>query len=108
MSGLKNFRLRIWPKYILEWTGHEIGLTYSEGVIFSRLCRGANVTYYQLAESLYEDREDGGPDYSDETIRVLICRLRKKLHGSPFTIPKFRCGYVSLLNSIADEVLTDT
>lgn len=92
-----DFRLYIWPRkahrltrmqYALEWFGdcsRSISLTWTEGVILSRLYHGP-ADLVALTDALYSDREDGGPDDPDNVIAVTICRLKKKLQDSPINI----------------------
>lgn len=80
-----DFRLHIWPRYVLKWDGDERSLTLLEGAILTRLYHSP-ADLLQLTDSLYDHREDGGPNDPDNVIAVTICRLRKKLVNSPVAI----------------------
>lgn len=80
----------------------------------ARLAKGRITSYFELTESLYEDREDGGPEDPNNVIAVTLCRLRKKLKESPFQITRSSDKHVRLLSNVAavldrvaSEVLED-
>lgn len=102
-----GIRLRIWPKYILEWNGGHVALTPSQGVIVSRLFKGRATTYDELIDSLYSDDPNGGPNDPHNLIAVNLCRIRKKLQDSPLKILRVRAACVQLMDGIASEVLDD-
>ena len=108
------WRLYIWPTYQLKYDGRTIHLSRSEGAILSRLASGRSVPMRDVIDSLYGHREDGGPDDPENTIKVMACKLRKKLVGSPIQIDRMRFGEMRLLtklsdtlDGIADSVLDD-
>lgn len=47
-------------------------------VIAWRLLCTCVVSYDDIINHLYGDREDGGPDYAADVIKVMLCGLRKE------------------------------
>jgi len=108
------FRLHIWPRYVLESCGRRIELPPLQGAILSRMRLNRSVSYEELTDSLYGDREDGGPMNPKNVIAVTMCRLRKRILGTSLSIKKEREGefrlvekLTSTLDGIADTVLDD-
>lgn len=46
----------------------------------------------RLADRVYADHPDGGPETGGRSLQVTICRLRKRLQPYGWTIPKGRSG----------------
>lgn len=88
-------------------------MTPTEGVIISRMARGLPVSFDEFTESLYGDREDGGPLDPDNVIAVTVARIRKKFQGTPFHIGKRRQGQFTLcflgktIDIIADKIISE-
>lgn len=99
-----DYRLYIWPQYVFRWAGHRVSLSRSEGVLLSRLFSGRTTSYFELTESLYGDREDGGADDPDGMITVTLCRLRKKIRDSPVRIEHIRFRHVLLLSKLTGTI----
>lgn len=99
-----DYRLYIWPRYVLRWAGHRVSLSNSEGVVLSRLFSGRTTSYFELTESLYGDREDGGADDPDGMIAVTLYRLRKKIKDSPVQIEHMRFKHVQLLSKLTGTI----
>jgi hypothetical protein len=95
-----DIRLRIWPQYVLEWTGGQVSLTPNQGVIVSRLFNGRATTYAELTDSLYSTDPEGGPDDPNNSIAVTLCKIRKKLKSSPVEIRRVRTACVRFLKTI--------
>ena len=109
-----DYRLHIWPNYVLEWGKNRLTLTPRQGIVVSRLASRHPATYENLTESLYGHDENGGPDDPTNVIAVTICHLRKRLKDTPFEIRRVRDGHYSLvrkmkesLDDIADNVLSE-
>ena len=121
-----DFRLYIWPSraskesipvrgdpYVLEYEGHEVALSRTEGAILSRLISGV-ADFEELTDSLYGDREDGGPLDPHNVISVTIHRLKKKIKKSPIRIRR-RWGRTFYLikklqktaDSISDKIVDE-
>lgn len=117
-----DFRLYIWPRdsryrrhpecaprYTLEWADKKISLSPDLGTMIGNLAKGAIVSTNDLIDSVYGDREDGGPLCANKSIHTKICHLRKKLANTPFRIiTNGTSGYrliSTMLDNIADEVL---
>ena len=106
-----DFRLYIWPRYVLQWDGHEIKLTPLEGAVLSQLVLGKPTSYADITDGLYSHREDGGPLDPDNVIAVTICRIRRKLRTTPFQIKRVSDKHARLitntLDGIASEILDE-
>jgi DNA-binding response OmpR family regulator len=112
-----DYRLYIWPHYVLEWLGGRIPLSPMEGIILSRLVKGQAVSYDELTESIWGHDEDGGPIDPDNNLGVVIHRIRRKFRDTPFSVPRASDRHVRLmmktgfgkvakaLDDIADNVL---
>lgn len=70
-------------------------LSDSERQLFDFLMEhvGQRVPTKRLVSHMYGWREDGGPQWADQTVRVLIHRLRKKLNGFPIAVVNEYGGY---------------
>ena len=92
---------RIWPTYRLDYLGRHVKLGRCEAVILLFLMSqpGRFFSALEIADAVYEDREDGGAERPG-TIGVQIHFLKRKLHRagidlrlkSPFT----KIGYAYL------------
>lgn len=59
---------------------------------------GFHMTRRELVENLYASRDDGGPETAENIIRVVACRLRKKLVATPYEIrSEYARGYALIL-----------
>lgn len=76
----------------------------------SRLANGRMVSYFELTESLYGHREDGGPDDPDGTIKVMLTRIKKKIKDSPVRVRNIRFKHVQLLSKLTGTInhISDT
>lgn len=54
------------------------------GVFASRF--GSLLTSREIADAVYADHPDGGPEYADISIAVTLMRFRKKLIGTGLEI----------------------
>lgn len=107
-----DYRLRIWPRYVLEWDNRRLALPSRLGIVLSRLVSRHPATSEDLFDSLYGDREDGGPDNAKNTVNVALCQLRKRLKDTPFHVERVRDHQyrfteriTKALDDIADNVL---
>lgn len=61
---------------------------FEERLLFALVARSpAPVETKDLIHVVYGDREDGGPDTASQCLRVIICRLRKKLERLGWQVP---------------------
>ncbi len=70
----------------LRWM--KIGFTRAESRLMSHLHgrSGKVVTHVALVDALYHDHIEGGPATPTNTMKVHICKLRKKLVGTPYEV----------------------
>lgn len=69
---------------LIEWPGGELHAPPSEVRIFASILRRGAATPANLIHDLYSHKTDGGPEQPAVTIRVLICRLRRRLLAAGF------------------------
>jgi DNA-binding winged helix-turn-helix (wHTH) protein len=50
------------------------------------------VERFELADAVYSDDPEGGPEHANTVLRVMVARLRRKLTGTGWTIPKMKTG----------------
>lgn len=69
-------------------------LTGLERIIFDTLARRypRAISSPELVEEMYRDHYNGGPEQPERVMRVVLTRLRHKLAGTGWTIPKRRSG----------------
>jgi hypothetical protein len=95
-------KFRIWPTFRIDYLGRSVKLGRGEAMILLFLMSqpGRFFSAMEIAEAVYFDREDGGPDLPQSTIRTEIHFLRAKMRRagidlrlkSPFT----KVGYAYL------------
>ena len=58
-------------------------LTAQQLALLGPLCRRSPTPVQALADAIYADRADGGPDNADHVVRIQIQRMRERLepHG---------------------------
>jgi len=59
-------------------------LTPSERNIYTAIWKRKALTIHQLVEALYGHRPDGGPEFADKSIHVIVSRLNKKLKAKGY------------------------
>ena len=67
-------RFRIWPEYAIEYKGRGYHPSPTEAEVLL-LLMSQPYRYFsarELAEIIYEDREDGGPEWADSGVKALV------------------------------------
>lgn len=79
---------------ILSRGGLSVQLSKNQAAIFEFLWNRRNTANYytvqQLADHVYRDDPDGGPDWVASCIHVMIFRIRVRTAGFGFTLPASR------------------
>lgn len=75
-------RFRIWPEYAIEYRGRGYHPSPTEAEVLLLLMSQQHRYFSarELAELLYEDRVDGGPEWADTGVKTLIHRIRVNGH----------------------------
>lgn len=88
-------RIAFRPLRLITDTG-TFGLTPREADILFCLMADRFIPIAGLIDIFYGDREDGGPEWAANCIKVHTCRLRKKLVGSGWMVKRWGMRFYSL------------
>lgn len=79
----------------------------AQRLIFDMLSKspGEPVMRDRIVSRMYSHRRDGGPDQSDNTLRSMVCQLRRKIEpfGWTITTSKGGSGYLAQWRLIPTE-----
>lgn len=70
----------------------KMGGWVSRGIVRELSKAKDGLTMPQIIRRVYSGTIDGGPDRAEESVRVMICLLRKKLRPHGFTISHGKSG----------------